>query len=83
MAQAQRTDQLLESIMRDTDCQYLSDLHARTYQRCVHFAIAKLDAARFPLDEWRRAATYIAGRQLDGDSAEEIKLRLLNALPEE
>lgn len=62
---------LLEYLMQELDCMFLSDLHSRRFLEAVQRTVARMDWTRFNRKEWNDAVDYITGTRNQFQTIEE------------
>lgn len=69
---------LIEQIVNDLGCEYISDLHRPIFLIEIQRLIYGYDSQNYSLKEWRDAAAYITGSRCELHDSEEIKQYLIS-----
>lgn len=73
---------LLETLRRISDCNYISDLHEACFAADVKKGILAINDGDYSAEEWNKAANYIAGKNAAFSTVAEAKLFLSKYLGE-
>ncbi|MDO4547888.1 MAG: hypothetical protein Q4D04_07320 [Clostridia bacterium] len=71
---------LFEAVREGAGLDYISDLHNKMNFRLVKSSIENVDADSYPVEQWLMMYDYIFKDGLAGESAGEIKARLMKLM---
>ncbi len=71
---------LLDQLVIELDCGFLSNLHQPQWQRSLAATLSHVQAGQYPLKEWNDAISYILEQPVAFQTQQEAYLYLLKKL---